>query len=755
MHRDIPCLDEVYTMARCKTIHNKQNLVLLVYRSSLFSCVTRSSDDERESPRNEVKNNMADENVLLEKSPLQKYLHEIGFTDFEKEEKQEKLRKNQPFFDGTWIKGLFHCFHNRTKLITWESFLSLFKFAITPSLQDLEAFRKDYIVAIAESQLLNEDDVEFLSRFDPELFECRRPCTSPQRGSLLSRKYIFVSFVLLVSIILATGINESVLSSLPVVCAVFMAVGTKLFLQYYFKIHHQKNLGELKIFTTEVKELIFLLRKCIKLIQEMELISKGYTMAGPASHAFFLENYDTFIRSAVYPALRDNVAKNTEYVAVCLQQSAKELVSHFPLSMEFAEVFTYFSTQPVISQFAGAREMVLDSCPERVSLQGLKNRVSLVLSLQSEFLSRFLLSLSVKANDWNLYDLYLKLFTNVNKIFEISSKTIAASLTTIDKCYHLHDSFCFIKEESVKPRITRPSTKWTHFNSALRSLQLHLQAGILRLQSFEEIKWKLSNSEAEDELKSTDLDLSDMNANLSVSFQWLKSDLESALTCWQEAESHLNNLLGREPTTEQNNGSSFCDSVNNVILEESSELSPLDFKEEVSETDRVYEAFSDPYDDALFGHPASTAENLEGDLNVARKNKKLLQELKAVLFTKAKDPLIGAAGFVQPIKSPVHDNLSDSASVKDETLHNGSTSFTSKKEAKQISDTSQWGETVDKNKMCSSEGCNQFPDEEAREQPMFFMNLQSSVALSAAAAAVTQRQTMGLCQESFIIDDSD
>ena len=693
---------------------------------------------------------MADENVLLEKSPLQKYLHEIGFEDAEKVEEQEKLRKNHFVFDGTWIKGLFHCFGNRTKLITWESFLSWFRLARTPSLQDLEAFRKDYIVAVAESKLLNEDDVEFLSRFDPELFECRRPCTSREWGSLLSRKYILASFVVLVSVMLATSINESVLASLSVVFALFMVVGTTLLVQYYFKIQHQRNVGEVKYFTTQIKQLIFLLRKCIKLIQEMEVISKGYTLAVPGSCAFFLENYDNFIRSPVYPALRDNVKKNTEFVASCLQQSAKELLSYFPLTVEFAEVFTYFSTQSITSQLVGAGEVVLDGCPERVSLQGLKNRMSLALSLQSEFLSRFLLSLSVKANDGNLYDLYLKLFTNVNKIFGISSKTIAASLRAIERCYRLHDSFCFIKEESVMPPTTSPSTKWTPLNTALHSLQLHLQAGILRLQSFQEIIWKLSKSEAEHELKSTDF--SDMSANLSVSFQWLKSDLESAFTCWQEGERHFDKLLGKEPASEQN--SSFCDAINNVILEESNEPYPLDFKEEVSEIHKVYEAFSDPCDDALCDHPVLTAESLERDLNVVRKNKKLLQELKAVLFTKAKDPLIGAAGFVQPIKSPVH-NLSDSANVKDDTLHSGNTSLTPKKEAKEISNTSKWVDTVNKNKLCSNEGCNQFLDEEAREQPMFFMNLQSSVAVSAAAAAVTQRQTMGLHQDSFIIDDSD
>ncbi|XP_078354510.1 vezatin-like [Oculina patagonica] len=694
---------------------------------------------------------MADENVVLENSPLQKYLDEIGFTDFEKVkgyEVQDQFEKKRIFSFGTRMEGLFECFNNRTK--SW--------FAITPSTENLEIFSKDYIMAVSESQILNEDDADFLSRFDPELSESRKPRKSREWGSFFSRRYklILSLFVVLVSVILVT-VKDFLFPSLSVVLALLLVTVIESLIQYYFNIHHQRNLGELKLFTMRTKQLVLLLRKCIKLIQEMEIISKGYTMVCPGSSAFFFKNYDNFARSAVYPALRENVVKNTEHVVTCLQKSAKELLLHCPLSQEFAETFTYFSTQSVGNLYEGAGKPESDGYTERMSLQGLKNGTSLIVSLQSEFLSRLLLSLSVKANDGNMYELYFKLFKNLNKILGISSKMMTASLTSVERCYHLHESYCFISEVTVKPP-TRPCSKWAVLDTALHSLQLHLQAGILRVQSLQQVMRKHLKSKAEQELEATNL--SNVNSNLGVSFQWLKSDLESAFTCWQEGERHLNKMLGKEVPAKELN-SYTCDAVNNVNVEESKEPCTLDFKEEVSQIDKVYEAFSDPYEEASFNLPTLMTENLERDINEARKNKQLLQELKAVLLTKDKDPLIDAAGFVQPVKSSVC-NLSDLSNVNDDTLHNDNISFITKKDQKEISNASKWNNLYDEKLLSSNEVCNQLPDAETTEhpieQPTLFMNLQLSVAASAAAAAaaaVTQSQTMGLYQDSFISDDSD
>ena len=687
---------------------------------------------------------MADEIVVLENSPLQKYLDEIGFTEFEKVKGYEFQRQGKHIISlGAWIKDVFESFNKKTKII-WESLLCL---ALTPSKQDLEAFRKDYVMAVFESQILNEDDIDFLSRFDPELFESRRPITPNSRewGSFLSRRYILSFFVVLVSVILASHGEDFVFSSLSVVLVFLLVKGAESLIQYYFKMQHKRILGELKLFTMQIKELVLLLRKCIKLIQEMELLSKGYTMVGPRCPAFF-ENYDNFIPSAVYPALRENVVKNTEHMIACLQKSAKELLLQFPLSEEFTDIFTYFTTQAVDNLYVGSGKRE----SERMTLQGLKNRTSLLASLQSELLSRLLLSLSVKANNGNFYELYFMLVTNVYKILGISSKMISASLTSVERCYHLHESFCFVSE-GAKKSATRPCIKWATLDTALHSLQLHLQAGILRVQSLQQSMRKLSESEAEQQLKATNA--SDANSNLGVSFQWLKSDLESAFTCWQEGESHLNKMLHKEVPAQEVN-SSTSDAMNNIIVEESEEPSSLDFKEEFLESDKVYEAFSDPYEEALSDLPRITTENLDRDKNEVSKNKQLLKELKAVLFTKAKDPLIDAAGFVQPVKlSPFDSN------VNDDTRHNGNISFVTKKNAKKESNISKWDDPCDENLSSSNEVCNELSGAESSKHPIeqntLFMNLQSSVAVSAAAMAVTQNKTMELYEDSFMSDNAD
>lgn len=665
---------------------------------------------------------MAEEEVLLENSPLQKYLDEIGFTDFERFNScgvQGKCEESLFSSFRTWIKRILH-----NKALTWESCVSSF---VAPTKQDLDAFRKDYIAAVADSEILNEGDVTFLSHFDPELFTPRNPCKSSEshktRNLLSCRgRHVLSSFVLLVSVLLA-AVTDFVFISLSIALIMCSAVGINSLIQYYFSIHHQRNLGKLTLFTMQMKQLALLLRKSIKLIQEMELLSKGYTMVGPAIPAF-LDNGDNLTRS-IYPALRKVIVGNTENVTSCLQKSAKELVLCFPLSMEHAGIFTYLTT--------GSEQIVSVSYNEGLSLQSLKTMTSLLFSLQSEFLSRFLLCLSVEANDGNLYELYFKLFKKINKIFGISSEVIAASVTSIERSYHIHKSYCFTSEESLKHH-TRPHTKWAPLDAALHSLQLHLQAGILRVQSLQQVISK------EEELNPTDSTC--VNSDLETAFQWLKIDLESAFSCWKEGEKSVNKLSGRETTEQPINKTS--NTANSVNLEETTEPLTLDLNEEVSEIDRVYEAFSEPYDEALNSPPALTAEDLEREKTIVKENKQLLQELKAVLFTKTKDPLISTDGFVPPVKSPEYIQTGSSNVIND--MPNSDNAHSENKAVETSDD-----ELCADEQFKTTEGYNQLQcDVEAR--PML-TNLQSSVAVSVAAAAVMRSKAMGLREENFIGDD--
>ena len=677
---------------------------------------------------------MAEEEVLFENSPLQKYLDEIGFSDFERVsscKEQEESEESRISSFKAWIRGLFH-----RKAFTWESSLS--RLVLTPSKQDLEAFRKDYIAAVADSDILTEDDFIFLTHFDPELFKLGKPCKPGESHngrnlSLVSEGHFFPCFVVFVSVLLAS-FTDFVCSSLSVALIILFVAGIKSLSQYYFSIYHQRNVGMLTSFTVQIKRLALLLRKSIKLIQEMELLSKGYTMVGPAI-PLFLESKQDLTRS-VYPKLRKTVMENTEDVIAGLQKSSKELLLRFPLGTELDGMFTYLST--------GTESITSGNCTEGLSLQSMKAMTSLVFSLQSEFLSRFLLCMSVEANDGNLYKLYMKLFKKINKIFEISTKVITTSLKSIERSYHMHRSYYFVNEEPAVKHPTRLCNKWTPLGAALHSLQLHLQSGILRVQSLQQIMSKVSSTEKEKNLNPTDLE---------TTFQWLKIDLELALSCWKESEKSLDKLLGRE-TLEQPNHQT-TNTVNVVSLEESTETCALDLNEEDTESDRVYEAFSDPYDEAFYTTSGLTAEELKRENNSIRENKQLLQELKAVLFTKTKDPLISTAGFVQPVKAPGLFQK-DTVQVNDGVPCNVNESANSEKTSVETSNASKLNNELCEHKQLKHiEGFSQLPDKGARPQPKLFTDIQSSVAVSAAAAAVMRSKTLGLSEENFIADDSD
>lgn len=667
---------------------------------------------------------MAEDEVVLENSPLQKYLDEIGFTDFERDssfKEHEKLNEGTLAILWPKFKGLLQ------NVLTWGTWESCY--VLTPPRNDIEAFRKHYVAAVIDSEVLDDDDLRFLSNFDPELFKPgnRREFDEPQKemNFLISRRHGLLSlFVLVFSFFLATG-NELSFPTFVVTVVTFCAVGIKTTSRYYFSICHQRNIGQLRSFMSHTKQLALLLRKSVKLIQEMELLSRGYTMVCPIIPSF-VEDGDNMTGS-VYPALRKAIIKNAENVTTCLRRSAKELISNFPLSLEYAGIFTYLSK--------GCEEIKRDYGADKLSLQTLKLMTSLVLGVQSEFLSRFLLCLSLEANGGNLTELYRNLFTNMNIMFGIPIRLLAESLASLERSYNLHKNCCFTRNEQSVKHHAICNTKWTGLDAALHSLQLHLQAGILRVQCLQQVLGKIETENEAKAAEATHISYS----NLETTFHWLKIDLESALSCWKEGEKNLEKSLGKESPNRPDKENSSV--VPNVIFEKSTSHRECHVSEEVVEVDRVYEALSEPHEEDFYMQPILSVEDLEKEKNIAKDNKQLLQELKAVLFTKTKDPLISNAGYVQPVKAPV-------ALQTDATglPHKGVDQSTFKPMDMEVTRYNSQHRNYDRylHKKHSSE---------AAQLPFPFTNVQSSVAATVAAAAVMRSKAMGLNEETFISDE--
>ena len=131
-------------------------------------------------------------------------------------------------------------------------------------------------------------------------------------------------------------------------------------------------------------------------------------------------------------------------------------------------------------------------------------------------------------------------------------------------------------------------------------------------------------------------------------------------------------------------------------------------------------------------------EDLEEEKNIAKDNKQLLQELKAVLFTKSKDPLISTAGYVQPVKAPV-------------TLQTDATGLPHKGVDQSSMEVTRCNSQHRKNDLCLHK--KHSSEAEAGQLPLPFTNIQSSVAATVAAAAVKRSKAMGLSEETFISDE--
>ena len=676
---------------------------------------------------------MAEDDVLLENSPLREYLEEIGFTDFdgvhisETQERKEKsglsslLARLTGFFPSMLLKIWESCFK--------VSLLPFFIFLHSPLRQDLEGLRRDFIATVVDSGLLSDDDARFLNNFDPELFKhttnCNHLNTPEGKENLTSlgrRSGFVISVFVALSSIVVAAVTCFFFISVAVSLLVLCVVGIIPFMrQYYLQIVHQRKLNMMTLFTVQIKQLSMTLRKSLRLVQEMEHLANGYTLVSYVMPLFAEDDDKIF----VFPALRKNILKNADKVILCLQRTGQELVVCFPLSEDICEVFTYFSK--------GAEDVRARYSNDGLSLQNLKAMTAMVYALQSELLSRFLLCLSLEANDGNLNELYIKLLGKIDKILQISCKEISSFARSITRSYHLHKSFCFENEDAIKQPVI-PPIKVTPADAAIHSLKLHLQVGILRIRSLQEIIRKLSKNVKgkEDTVESC------LNNKLELNFHWLKIDLQGAISCLMESEKCINKVLGKESIAEP--CEKFSPAGECINLKHAAEKHNANFNQEGIEDDRVYEAFSDSQRQDLAIQSLST-EDMEKETSTLNESRKLLQELKVVLFTKTKDPLISSAGYVQPMFSP--------GFYQKETVQTGDVSHieSSKSLVSEVSSTSNCG----KDHMKKIERPRWCPYKE-QQQSTKLKDIHPSLAASVAAAAIMRSKTFGSGEENVFGD---
>lgn len=618
-----------------------------------------------------------DEEVIFVNSPLEKYLKDAGFVGFEPEftTNQTSYHENDNRNSGTvkssgsnllkhrllsFVNNLFSCNYDVDKALT---------------------MRKKYASVIFSSRIMSEDDIGFLQQFDPELFDQLSDNADVKRHDFMRRlpkcgwllNNIMPVLVLLLAMVLSTHyyeyFNGVIIAGiiLTVACICYYMWRRQRLTQM-----HNQNVKILSGYVNDLKSFLTVFRKSVLLIQELELISKGYTLVGLGLHlgSQHSDNYQTDI----YPMLRKCLLENGMNLLTPSCSFVQNIVLSNPLATEVNSVFTYISANPL-------KEFGLDkySDNEKLSLQYLKDLLSVIASQQSELLSRYLLCLSENAKSQSKYCAFT--FEELEILHEgfcnqlIITNTVLKSLQL---SYHVHkSSLTFIGNDEMKHgthEVTQKTqSKWNKYYTAIHSLELHLKACLTRTQSVTDflisemeaennpVVCKKDVSSKENEMLCKDGMEQETVAVLESANVSLKMELGSTVSCLEECVSSLKILYG---ANEKNSTYIEQESSDEAQVENSTQKSSDYPNEERQETleDCVFEAYTDLFDDDDDIHsPLLTREELEKESRSREESKHLLVELKNVLLTKTKDPLISEAGFVEPLKKQ---------SIKTESVEN-------------------------------------------------------------------------------------
>ncbi|XP_031563036.1 vezatin-like [Actinia tenebrosa] len=608
-----------------------------------------------------------DEDVIFENSPLEKYLKEAGFTEIE----SEKVDKPDKRDGEDKKKDIVE--QSNSGLNEW--IVSLNGRLLGLGTDELLLTRKEYATVVINSGTLSEDDFTFLHQFDPALFDIppEETVNNTERAQMFflsdwTREAILSILFLLLAIFLASSYWDYLFDHKGSTIGALLVISVIGY--YVWSIHslralHCRNIKVLKDYTNEIKSFVTVFRKSVMLIQELELISKGYTLVGLGMQIGYGQDGEGQCTKDIYPKLRQSLCDNGMDVLMRSCSTMEKMFVDFPFATEVTSVFTCISSNP-LSQFG------LGECAqsEKLSLSYLKILLSAIASQQSEFLSRFLLSLSEKARSSEMiFD--RKSFERLFLGFYDQLGLVKKALKSLQLSYHLHKSALTFKGDNELHHDTtnnKSQSKWTQYYTSIHSLELHLKACLTRMQFINtfitsatetESKELTSNSSSEDFDK--DLHMKELESNYNL----LRNELDSAICCWEEGFHNLRMISGidkSEVITEEDFNEKEIDEnpspVNKSMMMEPEEVMG----------DCVFEGYTDFDDDSDFDQKILTREELERESRTREESQHLLLELKSVLLTKAKDPLITDAGFVKPSKKQKNKDENEKGPSKPEDM---------------------------------------------------------------------------------------
>ncbi|XP_034529721.1 vezatin isoform X2 [Notolabrus celidotus] len=526
-----------------------------------------------------------DEDVVFENSPLFQYLHDLGHTDFEAcptatpDEDYDGQEGDATSPDGASHKTKGgRLWRLAEALWRWSP---LHQAAASHKLgQQLDGVFGQYSVrCILDQDVLLQEDVELIELLDPSLLTLgSSPSASSSRANTLPRPSLIAKpsvwdvagLVGLAAVLLGLcSVSEGLwsLAAAPWGLALLGWVGLRGFTLWRLgrmqrAVHARAT--QLQSLVHNSKTLTGLSRKALRLVQETEVISRGFTLvsaagsfsrAGPGAMPRGQQLIG--LRKALYRALRS--AFRASRRATC------HMLKAFPLNSEIDNVTNYVSAVPLkeLGLGLGIEHLGDEQAQELTddySLPALKMLFQLWVGQSSECFRRLALLLSPQRIE-ELEEASIEgdaslppstppppppppppLHRSISAVTEPLHHALASCLCEVQRSYDFHRHFETQLRVTGSDRTCRAREKCRELNTlhtSIRSLQLHLKALLSEMIILEDDLEKLMVTKEPTELTFEGYQ------ELSDRLHQLQPHMQASSGCWEDTICQVERMLRR------------------------------------------------------------------------------------------------------------------------------------------------------------------------------------------------------------------
>ncbi|XP_035460728.2 vezatin isoform X2 [Scophthalmus maximus] len=516
--------------------------------------------------------------VTMHNSPLFQYLHDLGHTDFEAcpaatREEEEEYGEREGDRDERQKTSGGRLWRLVDTMWRWSP---IHQAAASHELeQQLDCVFGQYSVrCILDQDVLLQEDVELIELLDPSLLTlASSPSGSAGRTSALPRPGLiaspslwdFAGLVGLVAVLMGLrSVSEGLWSLAAAPCGLALLGWAALRgIVLWRRGHMQRDVharaAQLQTLLHNSKTLTGLSRKALRLVQETEVISRGFTLVSAAG-SFSRAGPGAVPRGQQLIGLRKSLYRALRSAFRASRRATCHMLKTFPLNSEIDNVTNYVSAVPLkeLGLGLGIEHLGDEQAQELTddySLPAMKMLFQLWVGQSSECFRRLALLLSPSRIEEPEEAAFKgetsplpppssppPLHRSIGAVTEPLHHALAGCLGEVQRSYDFHRHFETQPRTAGSDRTGRAREKCRELNTlhtSIRSLQLHLKALLSEMIILEDDLEKLMVSKQLTELTC------DGYQDLSDRLHQLQPHMQASAGCWEDTIGQVQRMLRR------------------------------------------------------------------------------------------------------------------------------------------------------------------------------------------------------------------